>query len=127
VIAINTTLACARDHQNRAQLPSCSSSSSSSLLLSSSRAPSARAPANAHRHHEQRIMTRITIELGGGLDHLFGGVKVHEVDVPASASSESGDGGDANAEPLTVARLLPWARDHLLKERPELFMKGESV
>jgi ubiquitin related modifier 1 len=73
-------------------------------------------------------MTRITIELGGGLDHLFGGVKVHEVDVPASASASASGGGDANtAEPLTVARLLPWARDHLLKERPELFMKGESV
>jgi ubiquitin related modifier 1 len=93
-------------------------------------------------------MTRITIELGGGLDHLFGGVKVHEVDVPAAASATMSDGADANAaaadanaaataaaaaaaaagqEPLTVARLLPWARDHLLKERPELFMKGDSV
>jgi len=77
-------------------------------------------------------MTRITIELGGGLDHLFGGVKVHEVDVPASTSGD-GDGGGNGADesaggpPLTVARLLPWAREHLLKERPELFMKGESV
>lgn len=74
-------------------------------------------------------MTRITIELGGGLDHLFGGVKVHEVDVPASGDGGDGGDADANAQPsaLTVARLLPWARDHLLKERPELFMKGDSV
>lgn len=28
---------------------------------------------------------------------------------------------------VTVGQLLPWARDHLLTERPELFMKGESV
>lgn len=28
---------------------------------------------------------------------------------------------------LTVRQLLPWARDNLLKDRPELFMKGESV
>jgi ubiquitin related modifier 1 len=78
-------------------------------------------------------MTRLTIELGGGLDHLFGGVKVHEVDIaPVAAAGGGGDGGDAAAAapatgPLTVAQLLPWARDHLLKERPELFMKGDSV
>jgi ubiquitin related modifier 1 len=83
-------------------------------------------------------MTRITIELGGGLDHLFGGVKVHEVDVPSasSAPADDADAADAAANadsaataagPLTVARLLPWAREHLLKERPELFMKGDSV
>ncbi len=28
---------------------------------------------------------------------------------------------------ITIGELLPWARDHLLKERPELFMKGDSV
>lgn len=28
---------------------------------------------------------------------------------------------------LTVRQLLPWTRDNLLQERPELFMKGETV
>jgi hypothetical protein len=28
---------------------------------------------------------------------------------------------------LTVAEAMAWARDHLLTERPELFMKGSSV
>jgi hypothetical protein len=28
---------------------------------------------------------------------------------------------------LTVRQLLPWARDNLLQDRPELFMKGDSV
>ena len=30
-------------------------------------------------------------------------------------------------EQLTVRQLLPWTRDKLLQERPELFMKGDSV
>lgn len=33
----------------------------------------------------------------------------------------------SNTHQLTVRRLLPWARDHLLRDRPELFMKGDSV
>ena len=28
---------------------------------------------------------------------------------------------------LTVRQLLPWMRDHILRERPELFMKGDTV
>jgi hypothetical protein len=28
---------------------------------------------------------------------------------------------------LTMRALLPWARDNLLQDRPELFMKGDSV
>lgn len=31
------------------------------------------------------------------------------------------------AAQLTVAAAMAWARDHLLTERPELFMKGDSV
>lgn len=34
---------------------------------------------------------------------------------------------EADAEPLTVLDVIIWARDHLLTERPELFMKGNSV
>lgn len=28
---------------------------------------------------------------------------------------------------LTIRQLLPWTRDTLLQDRPELFMKGDSV
>ena len=28
---------------------------------------------------------------------------------------------------VTIRELLPWMRDHLLAERPELFMKDDSV
>ena len=32
-----------------------------------------------------------------------------------------------SSQQLTVAVAMAWARDHLLTERPELFMKGSSV
>jgi len=51
----------------------------------------------------------------GGLDILFSNAKACAVDFPAP---------DGRA---TVGQLLPWARDTLLTERPELFMKGDSV
>jgi hypothetical protein len=50
----------------------------------------------------------------GGLELLFGGVKTHELDLPA-------------ADKWTVGTLIPWMKDNLLRERPELFVKGHSV
>lgn len=61
---------------------------------------------------------KICIEFGGGLELLFGNKKSYEVDVPTENNT---------AEALTVRQLLPWARDNLLKDRPELFMKGDGV
>lgn len=52
----------------------------------------------------------------GGLDLLFGNEKIIEVDVPID-----GDSG------LTVSRTMAWARDNLLTERPDMFMKGDTV
>ncbi|GBG00417.1 hypothetical protein Rsub_13179 [Raphidocelis subcapitata] len=57
---------------------------------------------------------KLCIEFGGGLELLFGNQKNYDVEVPADGS-------------LTVRQLLPWARDNLLQDRPELFMKGDSV
>ncbi|WIA17523.1 hypothetical protein OEZ86_014616 [Tetradesmus obliquus] len=57
---------------------------------------------------------KLKIEFSGGLELLFGNQKEYAVDVPCS-------------EQLTVGKLLPWTRDQLLKDRPELFMKGDSV
>lgn len=51
----------------------------------------------------------------GGAELLFNKVKEHEVVLPN------------NANPWNIKRLLVWIRDNLLKERPELFMQGESV
>ncbi|PKA57971.1 Ubiquitin-related modifier 1 like 2 [Apostasia shenzhenica] len=59
----------------------------------------------------------LTLEFGGGLDLLCQSVKIHEVDVPLM--SETGK--------MKMRDLLAWVRTNLIKERPEMFMKGDSV
>jgi ubiquitin related modifier 1 len=49
------------------------------------------------------------------MDLLFGNQKEIEADVPSANGA------------LTVAELMAWARDNLLTQRPELFMKGDTV
>ncbi|XP_043235665.1 ubiquitin-related modifier 1-like isoform X2 [Amphibalanus amphitrite] len=61
---------------------------------------------------------QLTVEFSGGAELLFGNVKQHKVTLP-----ERGDGDSV----WTMEGLLPWLRDNLLKERPELFMQGETV
>ena len=57
----------------------------------------------------------ITVEFSGGAELLFGNVKRHNLSLPAK------DG------PWTLGLLIHWVRQNLLKERPELFMQGETV
>lgn len=52
---------------------------------------------------------------------LFGQVKKHEVDVVAEG------GGSSGAAALDMRAVIRWMRDHLLKERPELFVSGDTV
>lgn len=59
---------------------------------------------------------RVLLEFSGGMELLFGNQKAVEADIPVS-----------NGGQLTVAEAMAWARDNLLTERPELFMKGSSV
>ncbi|KAJ1525497.1 hypothetical protein ONE63_010306 [Megalurothrips usitatus] len=58
---------------------------------------------------------KITLEFGGGAELLFGNSKKHEVTLPTCD------------KPWTIRNLLPWIKDNLLKERPELFLQGETV
>ncbi|XP_068332860.1 ubiquitin-related modifier 1 homolog 2-like [Pyrus communis] len=51
------------------------------------------------------------------LELLCNSVKIHNVNV------EMQNG----AEKLTMKDLLSWIRTHLIKERPEMFMKGDTV
>ncbi|BBN05713.1 ubiquitin related modifier 1 [Marchantia polymorpha subsp. ruderalis] len=60
---------------------------------------------------------KLTLEFGGGLELLFGSVKIHEVAVPPPEGETK----------VTVKHLLLWIRDNLLKERPEMFLKDKSV
>ncbi|XP_055964802.1 ubiquitin-related modifier 1 [Sorex fumeus] len=57
----------------------------------------------------------VEVEFGGGAELLFDGVKKHQVTLP----SEEG--------PWDVRNLLVWIKKNLLKERPELFIQGDSV
>ncbi|KAL8129149.1 hypothetical protein V2J09_018304 [Rumex salicifolius] len=65
---------------------------------------------------------QLTIEFGmyklsGGLELLCDSVKIHKVDVDPE------DGG----KQLTMKTLLSWVRANLIKERPEMFIKGDTV
>ncbi|XP_010523716.1 PREDICTED: ubiquitin-related modifier 1 homolog 1 [Tarenaya hassleriana] len=60
---------------------------------------------------------QLTLEFGGGLELLCDSVKIHKVNV------DFPDGADN----LTMKHLLSWVRSNLIKERPEMFMKGDSV
>ncbi len=59
----------------------------------------------------------VTVELSGGAELLFDGQKKHQVHLPNGEQQDQ----------WTLKRLLAWIRDNLLKERPELFVKGDSV
>ncbi|XP_038601485.1 ubiquitin-related modifier 1 [Tachyglossus aculeatus] len=57
----------------------------------------------------------VLVEFGGGAELLFDGVKKHLVTLPSQA------------EPWDIRHLLVWIQNNLLKERPELFIQGDSV
>ncbi|XP_058266962.1 ubiquitin-related modifier 1 isoform X2 [Hemibagrus wyckioides] len=57
----------------------------------------------------------IHLEFGGGAELLFNGVKDHRVTLPSQS------------EPWDMKQLLVWIQENLLKERPELFVQGDSV
>ncbi|GER37770.1 ubiquitin related modifier 1 [Striga asiatica] len=60
---------------------------------------------------------KLTLEFGGGLELLCDSVKIHEVNVDPQAEEQK----------LTMKHLLSWVRHNLIKERPEMFMKGDTV
>ncbi|KAJ1658985.1 Ubiquitin- modifier 1 [Dispira simplex] len=60
----------------------------------------------------------LKLEFSGGMELLFDKVKDHILDFPASLNGQT---------PSTLRDLLPWIRDNLLKEKPELFMAEGTV
>ncbi|KAK6132380.1 hypothetical protein DH2020_033871 [Rehmannia glutinosa] len=54
----------------------------------------------------------------GGLELLCNSVKIHQVNVDTQAEG---------MKQLTMKHLLSWVRTNLIKERPEMFMKGDTV
>lgn len=59
---------------------------------------------------------RLEIELGGGLELIAKGKKMHPCEI-----QENDDGG------LKIRDLLPWVRDNIIVERHELFMRDDTV
>ncbi|XP_078603668.1 ubiquitin-related modifier 1-like [Branchiostoma floridae x Branchiostoma japonicum] len=57
----------------------------------------------------------ICLEFSGGAELLFDMVKKHDVSLPG------------NSQPWTIKSLLVWIKENLLKERPELFVQGDTV
>ncbi|KAH7849966.1 hypothetical protein Vadar_025728 [Vaccinium darrowii] len=76
-------------------------------------------PVYADRRGKNSYLSKkkLTLEFGGGLELLCESVKVHDVNV-------SPQDGEAK---LIMKDLLVWIRTNLIKERPEMFMKGDSV
>ncbi|KAL5011328.1 hypothetical protein ScPMuIL_009879 [Solemya velum] len=57
----------------------------------------------------------VSLEFSGGAELLFDRVKKHDISLPSQDKS------------WTLQCLLAWIRDNMLKERPELFMQGQTV
>lgn len=60
-------------------------------------------------------MPTITIEFSGGAELLFDRIKRHTVTLPD------------NDRTWSMRSLLAWMRDNMVRERPELFLQGETV
>ncbi|KAG9098868.1 Ubiquitin- modifier 1 [Ceratobasidium sp. 370] len=60
----------------------------------------------------------VKVEFGGGMELLFSNQRSHMINLPATTST---------GDPATIQYLIHYLRDHLLKEREELFIEGASV
>ncbi|PHT93491.1 Ubiquitin-related modifier 1 -like protein [Capsicum annuum] len=72
---------------------------------------------------------QLTIEFGGGLELLCDSVKIHNINVDPQDGEKQGsiDIISSFFNQLTLKNLLSWVRTNVIKERPEMFMKGDSV
>lgn len=61
------------------------------------------------------MAVEVKVEFTGGAELLFDNIKKHTVKLPSKE------------QPWTLRHLISWIRTHLLKERPELFVQGETV
>lgn len=63
------------------------------------------------------MAVEVKVEFAGGAELLFNNVKKHTLQLPAQESSS----------PWTIKDLIQWIKMNLLKERPELFVQGDTV
>jgi ubiquitin related modifier 1 len=80
----------------------------------------------------------LKIEFGGGLELLFSNQRIYTVTLPSRVPLNNGTDIDASerpnlmssnteTKPVDITYLIHHMRDHLLKEREELFMEGTTV
>ncbi|KAL2916225.1 Ubiquitin-related modifier 1 [Polyrhizophydium stewartii] len=62
-------------------------------------------------------MLRVRLEFSGGAELLFGGSKAVAAELPDPHAAGT----------TTVRELIAWTKTNLLKERPELFVQGDTV
>ena len=72
----------------------------------------------------------IKVEFGGGLELLFSNQRSHRVSIPSHVPLKTTDTTSSEKDtdrPADINYLMYWLRDHLLKEREELFIENGTV
>jgi len=76
-------------------------------------------------------LLKLKIEFGGGLDLLFSNKRTHQLtlplEVPNDNSTDLSRITEKEKKAADIEYLIHYLRDHLLKERPELFMENKTV
>ena len=67
------------------------------------------------------MSVKVCVEFSGGAELLFDNAK--SVDLDLAKCNGGDDGGGA----WNVAKLIAYLKENLLKERPELFVKDDTV
>ncbi|RIA89019.1 ubiquitin-related modifier 1 [Glomus cerebriforme] len=61
---------------------------------------------------------KVKLSFSGGVELLFDNIKQKSIEISSSINPPN---------PTTMKDLILWMKDNLLKERPELFMSGDTV
>ncbi|PPQ74388.1 hypothetical protein CVT26_000939 [Gymnopilus dilepis] len=73
----------------------------------------------------------LKIEFGGGLELLFDNQRSYRIDVPSEVPIDNSTDEESlstkEKKPVDVKYLIHHMRDHMLKERVELFMEKDTV
>ncbi|KAG8216149.1 ubiquitin-like modifier 1 [Butyriboletus roseoflavus] len=73
----------------------------------------------------------LKVEFSGGLELLFGNQRTHTLSLhpPSASADESATPPTEGTTPtdVTLTYLMHHLRTHVLTERPELFMEGDTV
>ena len=75
----------------------------------------------------------LKIEFGGGLELLFSNKRSHRITLPAAVPASNSTNilnpitDSASTKPIDITYLIYYLKDHLLKERVELFIEKGTV